>query len=521
MSKGIWVSDNKFLSFAEIEKDISGQVATRSTAAKYFGHFFSILPDPDEVLAKIGRAVETYNKMEYDPHIFAEMEKRKALTTSLTFDIIQGKASAKQYQFIKDYFLSNDHELFQDVKRDEEDDEDADIYDLLEVGLDSIFHGYQPVEVVWELINGIRLPVKLVDRPREWFHFDTDNRLRFKSRNAPVEGETLPDKKFLLFRHKPRYDNPYGTRVLSRCFWPWMFKHTTEKWKIQFLEKFGTIWAIGKLPRGKDNKEYDNMFNSLVDLINSAVGVIPDDGSVELIEAAGKGTTANIFDGNITLYNREMSKAIVTVTSLTDSEDKGSYASDEIRERMLKALTSSDKKIALKKTSQLFRWIFDVNGWGSSPLAELWEPEDYDKERADRDKVLHEQGFRPTKKYYLSKYGFEEDDFELTDSKPPDSKTPLSLPRRGGGGEVELAEGEVDEIKKLINTIPSNTLQSLIEPVIKQVLKAFDESTNFEEAMEKVIELIPHANTDEIEDFISRARFIAFAKGSIDAETNN
>lgn len=511
MNKGIWISDKKFLSFAEIEKDISGQVATRSNAARYFGHFFSVLPDPDEVLAKIGRAVETYNKMEYDPHIFAEIEKRKALTTSLTFDIVQGKADTKKFEFIKDYFLSNDHELFDQLNLKEDDDEDSDIYDLLEVGLDAIFHGYQPVEIVWELINGIRLPVKLIDRPREWFHFDTDNRLRFKSKANSVDGELLPEKKFLLFRHKPRYNNPYGTRVLSRCFWPWMFKHSTEKWKIQFLEKFGTVWALGKLPRGKENKEYDNMYDALLDLINSAVGVVPDDGSVELIEPAGKGTTANIFDGNIKLYNDEISKAIVTVTSLTDSDSKGSYASDEIRERMLKALTSSDKKIALKKTSQLFRWVFDVNGWGSAPTAELWEPEDYDKERADRDQILHNQGLRPTKKYYISKYGFEEDDFELTGSPP------LSLPRRGVGGEVELAEGEVDELKILVNSIPSNTLQGLIEPVIKQVLKAFDESTNFEEAMEKVIELIPAANTDEIEEFLTRARFTAFAKGSIDA----
>lgn len=507
MNKGIWVSENKFLSFAEIERDLTGQVATRSNAAQYFGQFFSVLPDPDQVLAKIGKAVETYKKMEYDPHIFAEIEKRKALTISLTFDIVRGKANTNKYQFIKDYFLSNDHELFDDVKRYNEEDEDADIYDLIDVGLDAIFHGYQPVEIVWDMINSIRLPVKLIDRPREWFHFDTDNKLRFKSRSHSVDGELLPEKKFLLFRYKPRYDNPYGTRVLSRCFWPWMFKHSTEKWKIQFLEKFGTIWAIGKLPRGKESKDYDNMFDALLDLINSQVGVIPDDGSVELIEAAGKGTTANIFDGNITLYNREMSKAIITVTSLTDSDEKGSYASDQVRERMLKALVAADKKIAIKRTSQLFAWIFDVNAWGVAPFAELWEPEDYDKERAERDDVLYQQGVRLTKKYYTNKYGFDEDDIELTHSSNFSSSSA-----------AEFAEGEVDEIKKLVNSIPSNALQMLIEPLINQVLNAFNESANFEEAMEKVIELIPAANTDEIEDFITRARFTAFAKGSIDVD---
>lgn len=524
-SNGIWLSDNNFVTFAELQDTLTGkQVATRFNSADHFTALFSILPDPDKILHKAGNAVETYNKMELDPHVYAEMQKRKALTTSLNLTIERGTSKEKYAQIIEDYFMSNDHSLFDGLERNDEDDEDADINDLIEVGLDCVFHGYQPVEVVWEMVGSIRLPVKLIDRPRHWFHFDVENRLRFRSKAAPVEGELLPDYTMLLFRHKPRYDNPYGQRVLSRCFWPWMFKHSTEKWKIQFLEKFASVWAIGKLPRGKQNEEYNLMLESLEDLINSGVGVFPDDGSVEMIEPAGKGTTANIFDGNINLYNSEMSKAILTVTSMTGSEDKGSRASDEVRERMVKALALSDKKIIEKKISQLIRWTFDVNGWGAAPYAELWEPEDYDKERADRDNVLKEQGITFTKKYYMDKYNLEEDDFEVspqsTVASPQSKLTPADpIPP------VELAEAEVvkqeeDELTKLVKSV-TPLLEYAVKPFINTIKKTFDESSSFAEAIENVQTLIPKASTDEIENIIARINYISFLQGSADVLSEN
>ncbi|GAB4287268.1 MAG: hypothetical protein Kow0098_03530 [Ignavibacteriaceae bacterium] len=501
MANGIWINENKFVSFAELNsKDLSQQIFSRAQSAEFWTAIFQTLPDPDILLQKSGNWIETFNKMMNDPHIFSEFEKRKALTLSLDFKVIKRSASEKQTQIIEDFINSNDHELFSELKFNERDEEDANIYDLIDVGLDAVPHGMQPVEVVWEQIGTMFLPVKLIDRPRRWFHFDADNNLRFKSKASPIKGEPVAQKKVLIFRNKPRYDNPYGQRVLSRCFWPWMFKHTTEKWKIQFLEKFATVWAIGKLPRGKENKDYDNMYDSLVNLINSAIGIIPDDGSVELHEPAGKGQTSNIFDGNIKLYNEEMSKAILTVTSLTGSESKGSYASDEVRERMLRALVAGDKKIILKQTDRLFEWIFEINGWGSAPVSDLVEPVDYMK-RAELDTKLKGLGVNLSRSYFINKYALTEDDFE---NSSPESK-------------VEFAETS-DPAAVLIKSLPSKSLQQLIEPVVGKVIDAFRTSKNFDEAMEKATELVPGVSTDEIEELITKLNFLSFVTGAADAE---
>ena len=514
-SNGLWLSENQFVSFSEMENIFSGkQIATRSNSAEFFTSLFSVLPDPDQILRKAGNAVETYNKMTFDPHIYSESVKRKALTTSLSINFVRGRASEKYTNLLKDYLMSNDQELVKKLRNnnsDNEDYEDADINDLIEIGLDAPLHGYQPVENVMGSIGTMKLPVKLIDRPRKWFHFDTDNRLRFKSKTNPVEGELMPKYSILLFQHKPRYDNPYGERVLSRCFWAWMFKHSTEKWKIQFLEKFASVWPIGKLPRGRDPKEYDELYDMLVDMINNGVAVIPDDGSVELKEPVGKGATANVFDGNINLYNGEISKAILTVTSLTSSGDKGSYASDLVRERMVRALAVADKKIIEKKLTQLIGWIFEINSWGAAPHAELWEPEDYDKERADRDKVIFDSGVGFTEQYFLKNYSFEKGDIVIKDSSaiPATTEPPVQL------AEAEL-KTEVDELNKLIKSVYP-LMDNAVEPLRNKIQNIFDEAENYAEAMENVQTLLPKVSTDEIENIVAKLNYIAFLKGSADA----
>ncbi|MBX2976422.1 MAG: DUF935 family protein [Ignavibacteriaceae bacterium] len=502
MNTGLWVNEQTFVPLDQLSDKMNLQIATRANSAHFWVSMLGVLPDPDIILGKEGNDVATYNKMEFDSHIFAELQKRKAMTTSLKLNFNRGVASEKYSKLVEDFFNSNDHELVTDRSKLIDDDEDNDLYDFIEIGLDCIGHGFQPFEILYDKINGHILPVKIIDRPREWFHFDEQNRLRFKSKNSPWQGELLPPNKFIVFRNKPRYNNPYGTRLLSRCFWPWMFKHSTEKWRIQFLEKFASVWAIGKLPRGKDNPEYQKMLNELEDMVNSGVAVIPDDGSVDLKEPAGKGSTADIFKSTIQEYNSEITKAIMTVTLLTDvGSSGGNRALGEVMERVATKVALTDKREPEKRISQLLKWIFQLNNWGAAPKAELLEAEDYDVERAERDNKLTEQGVKFTKKYYAEKYNLKNDEFNLESQNSP---TPY-----------EFAEtSDNDKVKSIINSLTDTQLQSAINPIVKPVLNAFKESSNFQEAMEKIMILIPDVRTDAVEDLIIKLNAVGLAEGS-------
>jgi hypothetical protein len=63
-----------------------------------------------------------------------------------------------------------------------------------------------------------------VGKPPEWFQFDNDNLLRFRAKDAGLEGEPVPLNKFVVPRQDATYDNPYGFPDLSMCFWPVTFK---------------------------------------------------------------------------------------------------------------------------------------------------------------------------------------------------------------------------------------------------------------------------------------------------------
>lgn len=517
MKQGIWLSENQFVTFNELTAaQLTNHVASRANSANFWISMLHILPDPDKILNKSGNSVDTYNQMEYDAHIYAEIQKRKALTTSLNLNINRGASSEKYCKLLSDFINSKDHELFSVEKKSSSMDDDAsDINDFVEVGLDCLFHGYQPIEIIWDKIGNIFLPVKLIDKPREWFHFDDNNFLRFKSKASPYHGELLPDKKFIVFRNKPRYNNPYGTRILSRCFWPWTFKHSSEKWKIQFLEKFATVWAIGKLPRGKENPEYVALLDSLDEMINSGVAVIPDDGSVELKEPAGKGSTADMFSNNVKEYNAEISKAIMTVTLLTEvGSSGGNRALGTVMERVAGKVASSDKREPEKRITQLFRWMFDVNGWGTAPTAELLEPEDYDIERAERDGKLKEQGVRLTKKYYQDKFNLKEDEFEMEIAKDTTNEN-ITLAEASEKIINRYAEPvQKDPVKIVLDSLSDKQLQTAINPIVNDVLKAFKESADFAEAMEKILTIVPAANTNSIEELIVKLNTLTFAQGA-------
>ena len=90
---------------------------------------------------------------------------------------------------------------------------------------------------------GALLPDKVMAKPHEWFHFNSEGELRFRSRQAPLYGEELQPRKFLVPRQDASYANPYGFPDLSMCFWPTVFKRGGLKFWVKFGEKFGEGYA--------------------------------------------------------------------------------------------------------------------------------------------------------------------------------------------------------------------------------------------------------------------------------------
>ncbi|WP_255358753.1 DUF935 family protein [Snodgrassella sp. CFCC 13594] len=47
--------------------------------------------------------------------------------------------------------------------------------DLLLDMMDSVGHGFAPIEIEWEMVNGLHLPVSFTHRPQAWFRWDKED----------------------------------------------------------------------------------------------------------------------------------------------------------------------------------------------------------------------------------------------------------------------------------------------------------------------------------------------------------
>jgi phage gp29-like protein len=391
---------------------LTDEIATRQRVQPYL-NFYNYLPDPDPILRKLGKDSKVFADIRSDSHVFSTIQQRKGIVQSLSWEIDKGNATAREIKFIEDIFNN------------------LDVDEIINQMLNTVFNGFSMLEINWIKRGGNFVPGDIIEKPNEWFLFDNENKPLLRTMSKPY-GEELPDKKFILLQYNATYDNPYGERALSKCFWPVMFKRGGLKFWATMTEKYGMPFVIGKQPRGTKEEETKDLLDHLENMVQDAVAVIPDDSSVELMEAS-KNSSADLYKALLEFCNSEISKAILTQTLTTELQGEGSRAAAETHKDLLESL--ADKKNVERGFNQMIRWACDINfANGKYPRFRLYAEEDVDKDLADRDAILVTQGVRFTKDYYKKSYNLDDEDFELdngslvTDENgdiPADSKAAL------------------------------------------------------------------------------------------------
>ncbi|MEE1714497.1 DUF935 family protein, partial [Pseudomonas aeruginosa] len=88
--------------------------------------------------------------------------------------------------------------------------DDLDLSRIIGEMNDAVLYGYQPCEIMWGRSVKSWAIADIVGKPPEWFQFDNDNLLRFRAKDAGLEGEPVPLNKFVVPRQDATYDNPFG-----------------------------------------------------------------------------------------------------------------------------------------------------------------------------------------------------------------------------------------------------------------------------------------------------------------------
>lgn len=392
---------------------LTDQLATRERSID-FSALGQWLPNPDPILKAQGKDIAVYRDLRGDALIGACIRRRKSAVKALEWGLDRGVAASRTAKAVESMLGELDLERI--------------IGQILEATL----YGYQPMEVQWQRVGGLLVPMDVQAKPPEWFCFDAGNQLRFKTRSNPLLGELLPDRKFLLPRQDPTYQNPYGFADLSLCFWPLVFKKGGMKFWLAFAEKFGSAFSVGKLPRSATPQERAELLDSLEALIQDGVATIPDDGSVELVEMAGKSASADLYERLVLHCRGEIAIALLGQNQTTEATSNKASASAGLK--VGEDLRDGDAKIVAATMNQLIRWTCELNWGGPAPVWSLWDQEAQDKLQAARDKSNYDAGARFTNAYWQRAYGYQEGDLVLP------AAAPAGIPAEAGFPSPAFAE---------------------------------------------------------------------------------
>lgn len=469
---------------------LAKEVATRNVAEFVTG--LDYLPNPDTILKNNGGNIKVYREM-IDAHLDAVKNKRFASITSRAWTIDGSKGDQKKAKFVEEYLWN------------------IDLRNVISQMLEAIGFGYAVHEIVWNTVQTdlgtLILPTAIKDRKQEWFKFDSDSKLLLQTNDG--SRREMPERKFLVTRNRPTTANPYGNAVYSRCFWPLAFKKGGLKFWMLFVEKYGMPKAIGKVPPTATEKEQQDFLKMLVGLVRDAVAVIPQTGSVELLEAGA--ANANPHKAIVDWADQAISKAWLGETLTTEQTSSGgTQAMATVHNDVRADLALDDAAMIESSINQLIRWIYEIN-WPNEkeiPWMNIILPEDLQEARLNRDIKLTQLGVKFNAQYITDIYGIDEKYFEMTEVQPQGGMFAEGPEKKG------KVRNTSHELRKQVNAFTEH-LEDECEKVdiLAPIRELVENAKSLEEVRDKLIGCYAEMPMDKIAEEMEQAFLAADLAG--------
>lgn len=380
--------------FASDAKPVTEEIATiaRDILRNTFG---LVLENTDDTLMSRGgsKGLKIYDELERDCQAGAVIDKRKLAVIARPWVVDQASDSPLDVEAA---------ELVRSAIA-------ALKFDRLTLDLlDATLKGYSVGEVMWEVREGKVLPRDVKPKDQRRFVFDPDEQLRLRTRERPLEGEPLPQRKFVVHRFGAKDGSPYGLGIGRKLFWPVFFKKQDITFWLTFLDKFGSPTAVGKYQPGATEADQKKLLAILRSIAQDAGIIIPDGMMVEFLEATRSGST-DAYERMARYMDEQISLAVLGETMSTNAQAAGLGSGQaDVHNEVRKELAKADADLLCDTLNDtLVRWIVEYNLPGAA-LPKLRrdfdDPEDL-VARSTRDKNLVDMGFEPDDDYIATTYG--------------------------------------------------------------------------------------------------------------------
>lgn len=485
--------------------DLSILTHSLATRERSFASWVNLgsLPNPDPVLKALGQDIATYRDLLVSPEVGGAVRRRKAAVLAMERGLDRDRASSR--------LAKNVEAILADLPLD----------DLIASLLDAPQYGYAPHEIRYSRVGSLLIPTRIEAKPQEWFVFGPQNDLRFRSKTQTRDGEELPPRKFLLPRQEPTYQNPYGFPDLSRCFWPVTFLKGGLKFWVQFLEKYGSVWPIGKLPRSATDTDRNTLLQQLVDMVRDGVAVIPDDSSIEFLESAQKSASADLYESFLLFCRSQINIALLGQNQTTEKDS--TYASAKTGLLVAHEIRDGDARIVMQTMKTLIRWLVDLN-WGESvpaPVWSLWEQEEVDTVQAERDQRLYAAGARFTQQYFIRAYGLSEDEVTVEPAAAPGGESPPLPTAPAQFAEPDVLADQLAIDGALTQLAEGRELPEFATALLKPLFARVQDGASGEELLGALAELYPQMDTAGLTERLARMMLVAEAWGRLSVQAES
>ncbi|MGB9772332.1 MAG: phage portal protein family protein [Candidatus Kapaibacteriota bacterium] len=357
-----------------IENEISklNDIAERPFWASYF----STLPPIDKALARIGASgFSVLRQIYYDPFVYGAIQSRKSGVLMSDW-AVRGEGSEEVISWLSR----------------------LDVSKLIEEVLDSIYFGFQVFEVNW---SEDLVPVEVKQCYPELFRI-VDGQLVYVGSGRE---QVFPKQKFISVTFGENLYEIYGSALLSKVYYYWLFlKESTKMW-VKYVEKFGIPIADVKMVGNEDEQR------KIAQIIREAVGnaVVVHDPNVELSYVDVNEKDGAIFTNLIEHCKNAISVAILGHERGMQSTS-GKLGNEKMAMEVRSDLVRQDKRVVERFFDTLIKYYWEFRSDSEQPYFYFVENEDLQLDRAKRDQILAQIGVVFSPEYWKRQYGLGDED---------------------------------------------------------------------------------------------------------------
>lgn len=459
---------------------------------EFFTSLWNQLPNPNILFANGPGKRVAFDNIREDLHIFSCIQSRKAGAKSKLWEIQIDKSREDVYQFVEEVFLN------------------LKMNTLLDQILDAPLNGYQPIEIEWQFDTDTKkvVPASIQGKPFDWFFFDSKNVLKLQLLDN-IQGEELDPFKFLLAQHGATYANPYGEAILSKCLWYIAFKKGGLTFWLKFIEKFG-------MPHNAlyTDEDKDEALENLDGLTQDGSIVLKPEDKLEIVSMNAT-ISVNVYKEFLEFLEKNCTQGILSGTLTNDSGKNGNYATSNTHFKVRDEVVKADTDIITEVMKTFIKYLVEIN-FGKNvpnPVFIMYDKTDVDKETAEVVKLLSDTGgIKFTKEFYMGRFGFSEDEFEIVAAPAP--VAPVK-PAEGAPKFAEKHKGDILE-EKIQDSVDDALLNA--SSIDKGIIKFLESQKDYSSALKNLAKLIPQIDDKVLQHKLTQDLFFSQVAGELTAK---